>query len=158
MLNISQFRELIVKSTLNDLLLYSEDAEELMIFTCATESLGGTYLKQINGPALGIYQMEPATHNDIWQNYIYENQKILMKLMTTFRCNVFPPEEWLIYDLRYATAMTRLFYDRIKEPLPSAKDIDDIWSYYKQYYNTPLGAAQKDESIKRYHDFVQGCH
>ena len=65
MLNIAQFRDLIVKSTLNDLLLYSEDAEELLVFTCAVESLGGTYLQQVKGPALGIYQMEPVTYNDI---------------------------------------------------------------------------------------------
>lgn len=154
MLNINQFRELIVKSTLNDLLMYSESAEELMVFTCAVESLGGTYIKQVNGPALGIYQMEPGTYNDIWQNYIKSNGSLMMKFLSNFHIAFMPPEETLIYDLRFATAMTRLFYDRIKAPLPAANDIDAIWSYYKLYYNTPLGAATKDSAIKKYHDFI----
>jgi len=155
MLNVNQFRELIVKSSLNDLLLYSKEAEELMVFTCAVESLGGTYIHQVNGPALGIYQMEPATYNDIWQNYIYHNGPLTLRLFANFDISSMPSESRLIYDLRYATAMTRLFYRRIKSPLPLSNNIDAIWDYYKQYYNTSKGAATKDESIKKYHDFVR---
>jgi hypothetical protein len=155
MLNINQFRELIVKSSLNDLLLYSEDAEELMLFTCAVESLGGTYIKQVKGPALGIYQMEPGTYNDIWENYIKARGTLTMRLFSNFHLAGMPSEERLIYDLRFATAMTRIHYARIKEPLPAHTDIDAIWEYYKKYYNTSKGAAKKDESIKKYHDFVQ---
>lgn len=154
MLNVAQFRELIVKSTLNDLLMYSENAEELMVFTCAVESLGGTYLRQVNGPALGIYQMEPQTYNDIWQNYIKTNGKLLMAFLSSFHIGFMPPEEMLIYDLRFATAMTRLFYRRILQPIPAATDIDGIWNYYKLYYNTAKGAAVKEDSIKKYYDFI----
>src|SRR5579872_996529 len=155
MLNINQFRELIVKSSLNDLLMYSEDAEELMVFTCATESLGGTYLAQIGGPALGIYQMEPMTYNDIWQTYINLHGPLTLRLFANFNISNMPEESRLIYDLRFATAMTRLFYARINEPLPCYKDENAIWEYYKKYYNTSKGAAIKEVSIQRYHDFVQ---
>lgn len=158
MLNIKQFRELIVKSSLNDLLLYSKEAEELLVFTCATESNGGTYIHQVGGPALGIYQMEPITCNDIWQNFINNNPNLILKMITNFNCNKMPPEEWLIYDLRYATAMARIFYARIKEPLPSCDDVDAIWEYYKKYYNTSQGAAVKEDSIKKYHDFALRPH
>ena len=154
MLNITQFRELIVKSSLLDLHMYSVDAEELMVFTCAVESLGGTYLKQVSGPALGIYQMEPATYNDIWQNYIKTKSSLFMSILSNFHLSFMPPEEILIYDLRVATAMTRLFYSRVKAPLPPATDPDAIWAYYKLYYNTLKGAAEKEESIKKYHDFI----
>lgn len=156
MLNIEQFRELIVKSTLNDLQLYSKNAEELLIFTCATESMGGTYLKQIKGPALGIYQMEPNTYNDIWQNYLKFNMSIVMKFMTSFHVAFMPPEERMIYDLRFATAMARFHYRRVDEPLPPHDNIGAIWEYYKKYYNTPLGKADREHSIKQYELFV-GC-
>ena len=158
MLNINQFRELIVKSSLNDLLLYSKDAEELMIFTCAVESLGGTYIRQVKGPALGIYQMEPTTHNDIWQNYIHGQAPLCMRLFSNFDIVRTPSESRLIYDLRYATAMTRIFYARIYDALPPSDDENAIWEYYKKYYNTVEGAATKDESIKKYHDFVLSQH
>ena len=69
MIDNKQLRECIIKPTLDSLQMYSQAAEELLVFTCACESLGGTYLKQVKGPALGIYQMEPATYQDIWENY-----------------------------------------------------------------------------------------
>lgn len=155
MLNVNQFRELIVKSSLNDLLLYSKEAEELMVFTCAVESEGGTYLHQVNGPALGIYQMEPGTHNDIWQNYIYNNGSLTLRLFSNFDIGSMPSEARMIYDLRYATAMARLHYRRVKSPLPLSNNVDAIWDYYKQFYNTPKGKAEKEESIKKYNDFVR---
>lgn len=155
MLNINQFRELIIKSTLNDLMLYSKDAEELLVFTCANESDGGTFIHQVNGPALGIFQMEPATHNDLWENYIKSNGKLMMILFSCFMVNSMPSEERLIYDLRYATLMSRIFYHRIPEPLPCYQDENAMWEYYKKYYNTSSGKANKEEAIVKYHLFLK---
>jgi len=153
MFNISQFRELIIKSTLNDLNLYSPEAEELLVFTCAVESRGGSDLKQFNGPALGIYQMEPNTYTDLWANYINNHNQLRTILVTNFEVNRIPSPERLIYDLRYATAMARLFYARIKEPLPYLDDPENLWWYYKKYYNTFNGAAHKDFAMLSYHCF-----
>lgn len=154
MLNIKQFRELIIRPTLNDLLMSSLDAEELLVFTCANESLGGTYLHQINGPALGIFQIEPETYNDIWQNYILKNQPLLLRLNTNFNINRMPDASQLIYDLRFATAIARIFYARIPEALPSANDKIAMWNYYKTYYNTSDGSATKDAAFANYQNFL----
>jgi len=154
MLIQSQLRELIIKPVLATLHMYSEDAVELLVFTCATESNGGTYLKQLNGPALGIYQMEPKTHYDLWRTYISPNTNLAMLMGSNFNAFRLPETERLIYDLYYATAICRLFYLRHIEPIPNCKDVEAIWAYYKKYYNTDLGAAIKDESIKKYRLFV----
>lgn len=155
MIDNKQLRELIIKPALDGLQMYSIEAEEILVFTCACESLGGTYLKQIKGPALGIYQMEPTTYTDIWQNYI-KNQGGLVNLLTlNFSCHNMPLPERMIYDLKFATVMARLHYRRRKEPLPKATDIDAIWEYYKKYYNTPLGKAEKEASIKHYQKFLK---
>lgn len=61
MINTNQLREYVIIPALSKLNAYSKDAEELLIFTCAVETNGGEYLKQIQGPALGIYQCEPTT-------------------------------------------------------------------------------------------------
>jgi hypothetical protein len=155
MLNSSQLRELIIKPALSDLILYSEDAEELLVFTCANESDGGSYLKQVKGPALGIYQMEPETYNDIWQNYIISKNDLYLKLLHSFEASRMPSEDRLIYDLRFATAMTRIFYSRIKEPLPKATDIDGIWNYYKTYYNTSAGKADYNQALDKYQQLIK---
>jgi hypothetical protein len=153
MLNANQLSELIISPALSDLLMYSKDAVELLLFTCAVESNGGSFIKQINGPALGIYQMEPKTYADIWDNYINNKNSILMKLIHNFECNRIPSEDRLIYDLRYATAITRIHYERVNSPLPKAGDIDAIYEYYKKYYNTSLGKADYEKCISAYNKF-----
>lgn len=153
MLNCSQFTEFVVKRTLYDLQLLSDDAVELLIFTCANESLGGTYLHQIKGPALGIYQMEPATYNDIWQNYIQHKTSILIQLIHNFQAPTMPNEDRLVYDLRFATAMARLHYARINESLPKATDVKAIYEYYKKYYNTSDGKANWFNCLNNYSHF-----
>ncbi len=154
MFNIAQFRELIIKSTLNDLKMYSENAEELLVFTCAVESLGGTYLTQVGGRALGIFQMMPETYNDIWENYIKGKGGLGLILLSNFHINFMPSEERLIYDLRYATAMARIHYNRVVEPLPDKNNVKAIWNYYKAYYNTFKGDAYETESVIKYMNFI----
>jgi hypothetical protein len=154
MLNVHQLRELIIKPALENLLMLSDDAVELLVFTCAVESGGGTYLKQLNGSALGIYQMEPETYNDIWYNYIQKKPSILLKLMTNFECNRVPDEYRLIYDLRYATAMCRIHYARVSESLPAKDNVGKLYNYYKTHYNTFHGSSQQDESIQKYLAYI----
>lgn len=153
MLNIKQFREYIIRPTLHDLILNSNAAEELLVFTCANESFGGTYIKQQDGPALGIFQMEPFTYNDIWHMYIFKNPKLALILATNFNAHMIPDEQRLIFDLRFATAMARIHYARFNEPLPHETDIDGIWQYYKKYYNTSEGKADKVKAIANYLKF-----
>lgn len=156
MINANQLREYIIKPALTDLVMLSDDAVELMMFTCAVESNGGTYIKQVNGPALGIYQMEPNTYNDIWQNYLKSRSSLLMMLLSNFECVSMPSEDRLIYDLRFATAMTRIHYYRVAEKIPPHQDIDTLWEYYKTHYNTSQGAAEKHAAIKQYYNFTSG--
>lgn len=154
MLNVQQLRELIIKPALIDLIMFSEDAMELLVFTCAVESNGGTYLKQLKGPALGIYQMEPENYNDIWQNYIKNKRDLSMILSTNFSCAQIPEEDRIIYDLRFATAMCRIHYMRFPKELPPKNDVDEVWQYYKNYYNTLFGKAQKQQSIDQYLSYI----
>lgn len=154
MLKADQLRELIIKPALYDLVLLSDEAVELLVFTCAVESDGGTYIKQLDGPALGIYQMEPATYNDIWQNYIAFKSSILMKLLYNFNAPKMPDENRLLWDLRFATAMTRLHYERVNELIPAPDNIPSIYDYYKAHYNTALGAADKEKCLAAYHAFI----
>lgn len=155
MLDCSQFRSLIVEPVLSKLRLYSKNAEELLVFTCAAESLGGTYLHQVKGPALGIYQMEPNTYTDIWVNYIRGRNQLATLMAMHFGCNKIPEVERLIYDLHFATALTRIHYLRISHNIPEPADTEGLWAYYKKYYNTEKGKASKESSIKKYHDFIK---
>jgi len=136
--------------------LYSKNAVELLMLTAAQESHCGTYLEQINGPAQGIFQMEPNTHSDIYANYLKYKPELrtkLHRLMATYGPN-------LGFDLNmrgniiYQIAMARVFYLRFPEPLPSHLDVDALAKYYKKYWNTELGKATVMEAKNNYMRFA----
>ncbi len=155
MFDCSQFRSLIIEPVLSKLQIYSKDAEELLVFTCAAESLGGTFLHQVSGTALGIYQMEPNTYTDIWINYIRARNRMATLMALHMGCNRIPDSDRMIYDLHFATAMARIHYMRVSGKLPDGKDSEALWEYYKKFYNTEKGKAQKEASIKKYQEFIK---
>ena len=63
-IDAQQFREEIVRPVLEHLDaadpgIDSPNAEELLMLTAATESQLGRYLRQVRGPAIGVFQVEP---------------------------------------------------------------------------------------------------
>lgn len=143
-------REVVIRPALKKLGLWSESAENLLLGTAAQESQMGRYLRQIGGgPAIGIYQCEPATHQDVWDNYlIYKGP--LLGAVTKLTVLHMPRMEQLAWNLMYATAIARIHYLRIKEPLPKADDIVSLGCYWKNWYNTHLGKGTVEEYVKSY--------
>jgi hypothetical protein len=137
--------------------MWSESAENLLLGTAAQESLMGTYLVQLGGgPALGIYQMEPATEKDCWDNFIlHRNElRLIMNDISTNTTNGELFESELTWNLVYATAMARIKYYRDPEPLPAADDIPGLAAYWKRVFNTNLGKGTEAEFIDNYHTYV----
>lgn len=149
MIDIEQLRDLVVDPVLEDLGLYNVAASELVIGTGIQESRL-TYIKQIgNGPALGIFQMEPATHRDIWINFLKYRDELRTKMNAIARYPAeIPAPEIMVYNLRYAAAMCRVHYRRVREPLPPAGDLEGQAAYWKKHYNTELGRGTVDEYIE----------
>ena len=155
-MNANQLRELIIRPTLTKIGLSSAAAEELLLFTCAVESDMGYLIAQVGGPALGIYQCEPATHDDIWKNFIRFRPEIWNCMQAWFQFHNMPAHHLLMVRIDYATAVARIHYRRVKQPLPDKDDINGIWEYYKEHYNTAQGKAQKEQSIAKYNKYVLG--
>jgi hypothetical protein len=147
-----QLRLLIIRPTLLALGLHSPDAEELMMGTCAQESRGGTYLKQVNGIAYGAWQMEPATHDDIWKRFL-PNQHIKCSLMVN-HCQIRtkPDSSIMVYHLTYACAMARLHYFRKPGVIP--KTLAEQAEYWKVNYNSLKGKGTPEEYITSYEAFI----
>ena len=153
MLDKVQFRELI-ETALRRLNMYNESAVNLLLGTAAQESRFGTYLKQLGGgPAMGIFQMEPATEKDCWDNYLSYRDNIV-KRITDLSGITGPNPEALQWNLYYSIAMCRVRYYRVPTPLPNADDIAGLAAYWKQNYNTPAGAGTVNEFIQNYNRYV----
>lgn len=148
-------RDEIIIPTLKHLNMYSESAVNLLLGTAAQESHLGYFLKQIKGPALGIYQIEPATLHDIYSNWLTYKKEISGKL-TELGVIKLSAESNLIGNLYYATAMARIHYYRVPEALPDADDIECLARYWKQHYNTPQGRGTEEEFIHNYKKYVIG--
>lgn len=150
-----QLRELVIRPTLKHMGAWSLAAENLLMGTAAQESRLGTYLFQIpEGPAQGIYQMEPATAADIWDNYLNYRPKVADPIWM-IRGGMENP---LIWNLAYQTAMARVHYLRVAEPLPVADDVAALAQYWKRYYNTPAGKGTEAEFIENYYRYVAEGH
>lgn len=162
MIHKGQLKEL-VEETIKDIGFYSEEATELILGTIAQESHFGTYLRQLgNGPALGICQMEPATHHDIWKNFVTYKKGLEIQLMdiavtivSTFDKGGVsrPTNEELVWNLKYSIAMCRVHYLRKKGAIP--KDTEGQAAYWKEHYNTHLGKGTTKEYIRNYNKFVR---
>lgn len=145
----------LIKKTLDSLNLYSPGAEELLMATCAQESHLGVYRRQINGPALGIFQMEPEDFKDIWLNYLAYKPNLSTDLSALASSQPPRPVEMVMNDA-FAIAMARVHYLRAPGLIPDPTDLTAIWNYYKQHYNTPQGAATQAEFVANYRKYVNG--
>jgi hypothetical protein len=149
-LDIKQVRQHIVRPTLEAIGLWSETAENLVLGTAVTES-GLRYVKQLGkGPALGICQMEPFTHNDIWRTTLLGKQlgARVGNLVRPFGGGTPSPTE-MIGNLNYAVAMCRAHYWRIRAPLPE-NEPEALAKYWKRYYNTELGKGRWETAAEHF--------
>jgi len=150
-----QLRRYVIKPTLHEMGLWSQDAEDLLIGTAAHESNGFKALHQYgSGPALSMYQIEPATHDDLWLNTVPGlRNKIPQAIaalegMVAKRYVLQPPADYLMFSLEYATAICRLVYYRVPSAIPA--DLDGQAAYWKRYYNTSYGSGQASEWLDAY--------
>ena len=148
--------EAIIRPVLRDMGMYSVAAEQLVAGTIAHESLMGAFLRQQGGPALGVAQMEPVTHDDIWDNYLKYHPELVSKLevATWTDLGKVHPADLLVCNLKYAVAMCRIKYYRVSGALPLAGDVQGLAGYWKQNYNTPLGRGVVNDFIANYSKFV----
>lgn len=147
MINPKELRSEVIKPVCDFLGLGGENVEELLLCTAMQESHCGAHLRQVGGPALGIWQTEPATHDDIWKNFLAFRADLSGKV-STFLFTALPKPTQLIGNIYYACAMARLQYYRSPDQLPAVGDIQGYASVYLQVYNTSLGKATRDEFIR----------
>ena len=140
--NKNQFENLI-RRVLTEFDMCSDSAVNLLLGTAAQESHFGTYIRQVRGPAVGVFQMEPDTFNWLRDKYL-----VKFTQLEQFKC------EDLEWDLSAAIIFARLRYRAIPKSLPPADDIRALAEYWKKYYNTIHGAGTVAEFISNYDRFV----
>ena len=147
-INVSQLRRYVVDPVLLVLspdIPYSTHASDLLMGTAAQESDCGTWLHQTVGPALGVWQMEPATMRDhiAWLS----TQHAINDKVMGFAGRGDPVEQ-MPGNLYLACAMARVHYWRVQAAMPTT--LDGQAAYWKQWYNTPAGGGSAVQYIQSY--------
>ena len=131
-----------------------KSVEDLLLGTAAQESQLGYYLKQIDGPALGIYQIESETHKSVWDNYLAYRPDLASKIRSLASQKWFleDPDRELVFNLAYATAIARLVYLPVPKAIPNTTRGQA--EYWKKHYNTHKGRGSVDEYLMNYYRYV----
>lgn len=152
-IDVKQFKERVVAPVLNQIGLNEPARVSLVLGTCLHES-HLIYLVQLpNGPALGVGQMEPATHSDLWDNYLRYQLPLAGKIRSLlpdyFAQGINPPVDYLIGNLNYAVAMIAVHYRRVKAALPDNSPTS-LAQYWKAFYNTYQGKGTIEQALQHF--------
>ena len=148
-----QIRDLIVR-ILEKIGMHSKEAEDLIFRTGKVES-SYKYIRQLRGPARGLFQCEPWVSVDICKNYLSYRPELMRKVANAIKVNVAhftqPVEDdWdfiLETNLAAQIAMCRLHYRRIPSKLPSS--LKSQAAYWKKYYNSSAGRGTVEDFLER---------
>ena len=146
---ISTIKE-IVEYSLYKIDCYSDDALALVVRTGMAES-GYRALRGYGkgNPAIGFWQIEPATMYDMISNYLIYRRKYkdaLEKLGMEFTGDDI--EMSVIMNIAVQAALCRLHYRRDKDPIPSWDDLKGQANYWKKVYNTNLGRGTVEHFVE----------
>ena len=156
-MDAKHLRKYIVAPALAEIGMHSMEAEDLVMGTAAQES-HLKYVRQFNdGPARGLFQMEVATHDDIWNNWLAYKRTVSEELKNAIQFEGFRPiADRMVWDLKYGAMMCRIHYRRKSSPLPEHGDLEGYAAYWKKHYNTVHGAGTEEEFIKHWKRYILG--
>ena len=128
----------IIDWTLKKIDMYSKDAAA-MVYTTGMAESKYKYLSQMgDGPAIGFFQLEPATMRDIMNNYVSYRKPILDSLKSLGYAE--DDSEYRVKsNIALQVAFCRLKYISDPFPLPFFSNTKDQAYYWKRVYNTELG-------------------
>lgn len=156
-LNVAQVKQFIIRPTLAQFPLKydTEAATNLLAGTMLVET-GGVFIAQDGGPAIGICQMEQATHDDCYATFLNypENAAIRIAARAFIPSSTATASLHMHGNLYYAFAMCRVKYIRAPAPLPAAVNAYGLAMYHKMFYNTALGATEIDKSVALFQEAI----
>ena len=148
----SELRKLI-KYVLTPFNLYSEDVEELLIFTAAVES-EGRYVIQKG------YSIDEVPHKNFALGFFQTEKNTAMDLNDRYKGRYYyTPRPFnfshLYFNIELMILFARFKYLDCPDPIPDKNDINAIWHYYKDNYNSSKGASEKEKSLRKYVDYIK---
>ncbi|KFL90784.1 hypothetical protein AmDm5_0732 [Acetobacter malorum] len=117
---------------------------------------GYRYLVQTNPAetAKGFWQMETATHDDMWRNFIRYRPNLQAALLGILS-GAKPEAARLVDRPIYAAAMCAVHTYRSPDALPAVNDAAGWASFWKRDYNTEGGAGVAAEAVPYFREAME---
>ncbi|AOS97399.1 hypothetical protein AUP74_01969 [Microbulbifer aggregans] len=143
---LDELRLLVIRPTLKHLRAWSAGMENLLLGTAAQESQLGFHLKQGRRHGLGIYQIQPHTHREIWDDYLIGHPALASKVrgLASQRDFLDHPHSELTTNLRYATAIAWLIYRAADADKVAEDDVPTMARLWHQHFHHGPAASQRD--------------
>jgi len=124
----TDFRELVVRPTLQQLNDWSPAAENLLLGTAAQESQLGFRLQNHDEYSLGLYRISAETHTTTWDTFLVQDPDLASRVRGLASQQQFlrAPHKELITNMSYATAVAWMIYRHRQVKLPDSNDIYEL--------------------------------
>ncbi|AOX16907.1 hypothetical protein [Kozakia baliensis] len=142
---VSQIKQFVVLPTLAQLgTQYGALAAINLVTAVGNLETGYRAIRQTTnsgyGVARGFWQMESFTHDDCWTNFLAFNPKLAASIREIAGTDA-PTADLMEGNAYYGCAMARIKLLRAKPSLPVWNDARGITGYWKDNYNSALGAG-----------------
>lgn len=158
-INSGHMLDLVIRPTLARLAeiagearLSSEIAVALVFATGMQESHFFWMRQYPAGPARGFYQIEPRSHDDLWDNFLAHRPQ-LAEAVAAFSAPQPTRVAQLSANLCYATAICRLIYWRAPDALPTAIGGEPLARFWKRHFNTESGKGEIPDFLENWRGF-----
>lgn len=141
-INLTDLKYQVVEPALSVIGLNTLAALNLVVGTAVAESSASFLVQSGGGPALGLWQMEPATEQDIWDNFFFYNPTMANQVQSMMAPGATTPQ--LVWNLLYGASMCRVKFWRSPTLLPAYNDASGMANFWKSAYNTSLGIGSVD--------------
>ncbi len=143
---LDELRVLVIRPTLKQLRAWSPGMEALLLGTAAQESELGFHLKQGRRHGMGIFQILPSTHRQIWDKYLINFPPLASKVrgLASQRDFLQHPHAELATNLRYATAIAWLVYRAAGVEKVESGDLPRMAKLWKKHFHHGPSAKLRD--------------
>lgn len=150
-----EVRDFIVRPVLGILQLPSPLVSERLVMGTAAQESGFGHIKQAGGPALGLWQMEPATFNDLFYGYLRHTKVASLRLrLQGCMIDGMEPVDQLKGNLYFSAAMCRIHYYAKPFTMSANASAAELAAIWKKWYNSMLGTGTEAQFIANYAKYV----
>lgn len=134
-MNTAQLRQHVIEPTLKSLNMHSDAAARLLMGTAAQESQCDPFCCRDKG--LGIYQISSQQHRVIWDQYLAFRPDLasLVRGLASQHQFLQNPDQELVTNLAYSTAIAWIIYLRSGDQLPDEDDSQGLGHFWHHHFD-----------------------